>query len=116
MMLPNAGAIYLANFSVDMRKSIDGLSLLVCNHFNMNPADGAIYVFINRASNKIKMLYFDRNGFVLWYKRLERGKFKFLANGSGMCELEESQLRWLLDGLDFSNLRGHSQLNYNLFC
>ena len=115
-MFPNAGSIYLANFHVDMRKSIDGLSLLVCNHFDRNPADGAVYVFINKASNKLKILYFDRNGFALWYKRLERGKFHFSANGDGMCKLEESQLRWLLDGLDFLQLQGHPQLNYDLFC
>lgn len=115
-MFPNGKAIYLANFHVDMRKSIDGLSLLVYNHFDMNPADGSIYVFINKAINKIKLLYFDRNGFALWYKRLERGRFRFAAGSDGTCKLEESQLRWLLDGLDFLNLRGYPQLNYDLFC
>lgn len=115
-MFPNGKAIYLANFNVDMRKSIDGLSLLVSQHFTRNPADGAIYVFINKACNKIKLLYFDRNGFALWYKRLERGRFRFKTAGEGVFTLEESQLRWLLDGLDFMHLRGHPQLNYDLFC
>lgn len=115
MMLPNNANIYLANFSVDMRKSINGLSLLICNSFN-NPADGSIYVFINKANNKIKILYFDRNGFMLLYKRLEKGRFCFSTKEEGYCMLEEQQLRWLLDGLDYSKLSGHPKLSYDIFC
>lgn len=113
---PNNHSIYLANFSVDMRKSIDGLSLLVSEHFNQNPASGSVYVFLNKSRNKIKILYFDRNGFVLWYKRLEQGRFVFSKTmNENTYPLSDSQLRWLLDGLDFMSLRGHPTLQYNTF-
>lgn len=113
---PSDQPIYFANFSVDMRKSIDGLSLLVCEHFDQNPANGSIYVFLNKSRNKIKILYFDRNGFVMWYKRLERGRFILskLINEK-VYVLSEPQLRWLLDGLDFMSLRGHPKLHYDTF-
>lgn len=109
-------SIYLANFFVDMRKSIDGLSLLVCEHFQQNPASGSIFVFLNKSRNKIKILYFDRNGFTLWYKRLERGRFILSKTlDQQVYELTEAQLRWLLDGLDFTSLRGHPTLYYDTF-
>lgn len=115
-LLPDNHCIYLANFFVDMRKSIDGLSLLVCEHFDQNPASGSVYVFLNKSRNKIKILYFDRNGFVLWYKRLERGRFILSKTpDEKVYALSESQLRWLLDGLDFMSLRGHPKLHYDTF-
>ena len=114
-MLVIKGPVFLANFVVDMRKSIDGLSLLVVNHFDRNPSDGSLYVFINRACNKIKVLYFERSGFALWYKRLEQGRFKRPAFDGQVYTLDASQLQWLLDGLDFMTLKGHAQLRYTEF-
>jgi transposase len=67
----NIGAssrIMLHRNPVDMRKSIDGLSFLVVNEFSANPADGSVYVFFNRSRDKLKLLYWDRNGFCVWYK------------------------------------------------
>ena len=115
-LLLNDNLIYMASFPVDMRKSIDGLSLFVCEHFDQNPASGSIYVFINKSRNKIKILYFDSNGFVMWYKRLERGRSIFSRTiNNKIITLSESQLRWLLDGLDFMSLRGHPKLYYDTF-
>ena len=114
-MLAVKGPVYLANFVVDMRKSIDGLSLLVVNHFARNPSDGSVYVFINRTCTKVKVLYFERNGFALWYKRLEQGRFKLPRFDGHVYTLEASQLRWLLDGLDFMQLKGHPALSYTEF-
>jgi transposase len=115
-MLTVKGQVYLANFVVDMRKNIDGLSALVVNHFSRNPSDGSAYVFMNRARNKIKLLYFDRNGFALWYKRLEQGKFQCPQFDGEVYTLEAAQLHWLLDGLDFMKLQGHPTLSYTEFC
>jgi transposase len=115
-MLAVRGPVYLANFTVDMRKSIDGLSLLVVNHLKRNPADGSLYVFLNRGRTKLKVLYFDRSGFALWYKRLERGRFKLPVWDGEVYRLEASQLQWLLDGLDFMKLKGHPALSYSEFC
>lgn len=115
-MLAVRGPVYLANFVVDMRKSIDGLSVLVVNHFKRNPGDGALYVFLNRRRSKLKVLYFDRSGFALWYKRLERGTFKLPAVDGEVYSLEARQLQWLLDGLEGMNLKGHPVLRYSEFC
>jgi transposase len=107
--------VYLASFAVDMRKSIDGLCLLVSGGLNKNPTEPALYVFCNKGRNKIKILYWDRNGFCLWYKRLEKEKFKVPIQNGEVFNLEPRQLEWLLSGLDFTKLKGHKRLNYSAF-
>jgi len=107
--------VYLASFSVDMRKSIDGLCLLVSGMLDKNPIEPALYVFCNKGRNKIKILYWDRNGFCLWYKRLEKEKFKLPIQTGAIYTLESRQLEWLLSGLDFTKLKGHQRLNYSSF-
>ncbi len=114
-MLAVKGQVYVANFCVDMRKSIDGLSLLVLDYFDKNPADGYYFVFINKARDKIKILYFDKNGFCLWYKRLEKGKFKPPKFDGKIYSLDDAQLRWLLDGLDIKKLRKTTRFSYSEF-
>lgn len=115
-MWPSDKKVYLANFSVDMRKSIDSLSILISDHLAYNPGDGALYVFCNRQRNKIKILYWDHNGFCLWYKRLERERFKLPKQNGEVYTLESRQLEWLLSGLDFTDLKGHERLFYAVFC
>jgi transposase len=95
---------------VDMRKSIDGLSMVVAQ-FDHAPTSGALYVFFNRSFDKIKILYWERNGFCLWYKRLEQERFR-LSDASGVVQVSQQQLRWLLDGLDYTKLQGHKALTY----
>jgi transposase len=73
---------YLYTGIVDMRKSIDGLAALVENNLELNPMQDAVFVFCNRSHDKIKILYWERNGFVLWYKRLEKQKFKWFKDAS----------------------------------
>ena len=68
---------YLYAGVVDMRKSIDGLAALIENQLELDPMQDAVFVFCNRGRDKIKILYWERNGFVLWYKRLEKEKFKW---------------------------------------
>ena len=114
MLLPNK-AVYLANFVVDMRKSIDGLSMLVSSHLQKSPGNGGLYVFFNRQRNKVKILYWDRNGFCVWYKRLERQRFKLPKPNYQVYTLETHQLEWLLSGLDFTKLQGHRSLEYSVF-
>ncbi len=79
---------------VDMRKSIDGLSFLVVDGLNADPADGTVYVFFNRQRDKLKLLYWDRNGFCLWYKRLEKERFKIPTIAGSAFELSPENLRW----------------------
>ena len=83
---------------VDMRKSFDGLVGLVRNTLREDPLSGALYVFANRRGNYLKLVYWDRTGFALFAKRLERGKFVF-PGADRTQELSEEQFRLILDGI-----------------
>jgi transposase len=105
--------VYLCREPVDMRKSIDGLSLLVQEAMALNPFDSAVFVFGNRARDKVKILAWERSGFVLWYKRLERERFKWPERLEGeTISLSGEQLNWLLDGYDIALMRPHKALHY----
>ena len=98
-----------------MRKSIDGLSILVSSEFGQNPCSGSWYVFYNRGRNKIKMLYFDRNGFVLFYKRLERGRYILLDSKDQLSAISLIELQVLLAGVDIKTLKMPRKLEYSVF-
>jgi len=109
-----AGAqAFLVLGATDMRKAIDGLALLVSDHLDRDPLSGALYVFCNRSRTIIKILYWDRNGFCLWQKRLERHRFHWPASEAEVLELRPRQLAWLLDGLDPSQVRSHPELHFS---
>lgn len=112
----NYPRILMCRDPVDMRKSIDGLSFLVTGDLVCDPGDGTVYVFFNRSRDKLKLLYWDRNGFCLWYKRLERERFKIPTINGVSCELSSESLRWLMDGLDVSKTQGFKPLKYQHFC
>ena len=103
--------IWLYKEPVDMRKSIDGLSIVVSDNLNVNPMNSEIFVFYNRYGDKIKILYWDKNGFCLWYKRLEKGRFK-IPVGQPKYNMTSEQLRWLLDGLDIGHMKPIEMLHY----
>jgi transposase len=95
------GQVFLYRSPVDFRKSIDGLAALVEMELEMNVFSGALFLFINRGRDKSKLLYWSRNGSCLWYKRLERERFAWMAGGgSPSCEISIEELRWLLEGVD----------------
>ena len=104
MLRPSSDlSVYLYADVVDMRKSIDGLSALVEQELELSLMDGTLFVFCNRGRDKIKMLYWERNGFVVWYKRLEKQRFKWLRKAqSGSSLITGYQLNLLLDGLDIT--------------
>lgn len=106
--------VYLYRSAVDMRKSINGLSVLVEQEMKLSPFDPALFVFCNRTRDKIKLLYWERNGFVLWYKRLEKQRFKWLKPVTGELHLavDGYQLNLLLDGLDIFHNKPHETLFY----
>ena len=87
---------------VDFRKQIDGLVLLIASQLSLNPTSGELFIFRNRQSNKVKLLWYDDNGFWLCYKRLEKGRLKFPREDATVMELSRDQLSWLLSGLDFT--------------
>ena len=100
---------------VDMRKSIDGLSVLVADSLSSDPCDGSIYVFYNKLFDKIKLLYWEKNGFCVLYKRLEKEKYKLPQIKDDIMELDLQQLRWLLEGLDMTRLQGFKSLKYSQY-
>ncbi len=104
--------VWLYQNKVDMRKAIDGLSIVVASHMSKSPNSGELFLFFNNHGDKIKVLYWDKNGFCLWYKRLEKGRFKIPKDKS---QISYEQLRWLLDGLDVSTLQGYKKLEYKNF-
>tara|TARA_R110002049_G_C9177390_1_gene563006 strand:+ start:215 stop:574 length:360 start_codon:yes stop_codon:yes gene_type:complete len=115
MLRPERSAqVYLYAGAVDMRKSIDGLAVLVEQDMVLSPMQPALFVFCNRQRDKIKLLYWERNGFVLWYKRLEKQRFKWLkpSSTSDAISITGYELNLLLDGLDIFNNKPHKALFY----
>ena len=105
--------VYLYRGVVDMRKSIDGLSAIVEQELGLNPFTSQLYVFCNRGRDKIKALYWERSGFVLWYKRLEKQKFPWpRRDEDGVVEMTGRELNWLLDGIDLFRIQPHEELTY----
>ncbi|WP_129142185.1 IS66 family insertion sequence element accessory protein TnpB [Modicisalibacter coralii] len=114
MIRPDTGLrVYLCREPVDMRKQIDGLALLVQEAMELDPFEAAVFVFGNRQRDKVKLLYWERNGFVVWYKRLERERFKWPDRLAGdTVTLSGQQLNWLLDGYDLSAMQPHKALHF----
>lgn len=105
-----SGNVYLAIGSTDMRKAINGLSILVEQAMDLNPFSGDLFVFCNRQRTIIKILYWDHNGFALWHKRLEKHKFKWPKSARDVISIDAKQLSWLLAGLDYTS--AHQRLQY----
>ncbi len=105
--LPPSVQIYFATELVDMRNGIDGLRALVESALKKDPYGGHLFVFIGKAKDKAKILFWDRNGFVLYMKRLERGRFQLPVVGDRAkhVEMEPAQLAMLLDGIDLNARR-----------
>ncbi|MEY8285801.1 IS66 family insertion sequence element accessory protein TnpB [Lachnospiraceae bacterium 50-23] len=94
--------VYLACGATDLRKNIDGLSTIVQSRFELDPFEKALFVFCNRAMNKLKILHFD-DGFWLYYHRLERSKFKWPMSKEEALKVSIEELRWLLRGYEVRN-------------
>jgi transposase len=110
LTLPSVPHVYLATGSTDLRKSIDGLAAIVQEGFGLNPFDLCLFVFCNRERNKLKILYWEHNGFWLFYRRLERGTFQWPTDATATRSISNRELRWLLDGLSLSQRQAHPQV------
>lgn len=106
-MLPSSVKVYLAIGTFDMRKSIDGLSAIVQSQWRMDPYQGHLFVFVGRRRDRVKILFFDHGGFVVYYKRLEAGQFRLpvVPGNATRVILEPADLTMLLRGIDFSRVR-----------
>ena len=105
--LESVRQVHLAPGATDLRKSIDGLSALVRIVFELDPLSDCWFVFCNRQKNKLKILRWDHNGFWLYYRRLERGRFRWPDGGAQSLMITRRQLQWLLDGLTIEQSQAH---------
>lgn len=107
--------VFLAAGVTDMRKSIDGLSVLVADVLEQNPLSSHLFVFCNRCRDKIKILYWHNNGFWLFYRRLERQHFWWpTVTEKSAVEISNRELDWLLEGLDLTQVTAHKPTEYSL--
>lgn len=109
----NALQVYLATGATDMRKSINALSILVADQLALDPLSGYLFCFCNRKKDTVKILYWDRNGFCLWHKRLEKDQFPWPQSEQEVVAVQGRQLSWLLAGLSLDQADSHRQANYS---
>lgn len=116
MIGPENIQVYVVLGNVDMRKSIDGLSMLVSEQLALDVLGGHMFAFTNRRRNVVKVLYWQRNGFCVWMKRLEKDKFRWPESREEVLQIGHRELRWLLDGLDIHQGKAHRTLSYSTLC
>lgn len=107
MLLPRSVRIWVSAEAVDMRRGHDGLTSVVKNVWGMDPFSGHLFVFLGKRRDRCKIVFFDRGGFVLYYKRLEKGRFVLprLVEGERTATIDATDLAMLLDGIDLSRVR-----------
>jgi transposase len=105
--------VYLCREPTDMRKSIDGLSIVVEQEMDKNPFDRALFVFCNKKRDRLKVLYWNRTGFAVWFTRLEKERFFWpRKDDNEVVEITREQLRWLLEGYRHWRMKPHQKLRY----
>ena len=102
-----ADRIYIACGFTDLRKGIDGLATLVQQQFQLDPFTNTLFLFCGRKKDRIKGLYWEGNGFVLVYKRLEEGVYQWPRSAAEVKELTRQQYRWLMEGLQIEQPKAH---------
>ncbi len=112
LSLPPSVRIYVASEPADMRKSFNGLTILVDQVLEKDPLSGHLFVFRNRRGDRVKILYWDRSGFCIWYKLLERGTFHLPAGDAAYVVLDSAELALLLEGIDL--VGAHRRLRYKI--
>ena len=110
----NLSEVYLCLDPVDFRKQINGLAALVQDVLALDPFSEQLFVFSNRRRDRVKILYWEASGFVLWMKRLERERFHWPRGEGTVATLSGQQLNWLLDGFDLTHWRPHRRLHYDI--
>ena len=103
--LSAAVRVYLAKQPAEMRQSFDGLSSLASGSLSLDPLSGHLFVFVNKRRDRIKILYWDRDGLAIWAKRLERGTFRIPAAAADRVDMTTAELAALLAGIDLNTAR-----------
>lgn len=112
MNLPSDTKVFLALGATDMRKAINGLSVIVSEQMQLDIFSGHLFVFCNRQQTILKILYWDKNGFCLWQKRLEKDRFKWPETSEEVMDISSRELAWLIDGLNID--QAHKPLKYSM--
>jgi len=113
MWLSDTGVkVYLCLGTTDMRKSTNGLSVIVSEILEKDPFSGHLFAFCSRSKKIMKVLYWDRNGFCLWYKRLEKDRFRWPEKEADLMEIGHREFRWLLDGLPLKQPTAYIKRHY----
>jgi transposase len=110
--LPSHTRVFLAPGNTDMRKAINALSVLVESLMELDPFSGHLFLFCNRRRTMLKILYWDRNGFCLWQKRLEKHRFHWPETKEQVREISSRELAFVLEGLDLRSVQPHERLDY----
>lgn len=105
LSFPSAVKIYLCKQPTDMRRSFDSLAMMVQCVIKQNPLSGYLFVFRNKRGNCLKLLYWDRDGYAIWYKRLEKGTFNIPLKITEDYRLEHHQLSMMLEGIEFTKIK-----------
>lgn len=109
--------IYLHREPVDFRKSINGLSAIVQEEMKLNPFESGLFIFICSRRKRIKILYWDRTGFALWYKKLEEDLFPWPKDlEAETIEISSKELEWILDGINIWKIKPHKDKKYSRTC
>lgn len=95
--------IFIKPGATDFRKQINGLSIIVQQEMNLDPLGRGLFLFCNKRRNRLKALYWDKTGFCLWLKRLERNKYPWPKDRQAVLEIDIDKLRMILSGIDFFN-------------
>ena len=115
MFLPFNAKVWLYRKPIDFRGQIDALVILVAALLRTDPTSGHIFAFRNKAADKIKLLYWEGDGFLLVYKRLEKSRFKFPSIEDTKFEMNGEQLQWLLSGLDIMKMEAKKNIKVTNF-
>lgn len=105
-----AGHIYIACGYTDIRKSIDGLVSLVKQRFDLDPFSDSLFLFCGKRCDRIKALYWEGDGFVILYKRLEKGKYQWPRSENEVKSLTPQEFRWLMEGLSIEQPKAHKKV------
>jgi len=104
--------VYVVPGVTDLRKAIDGLSMYVEEQLELDPFSGHLFAFCNRRRDMVKVLYWDRNGFCMWQKRLERERFEWPRTGEAALKVDMRHFEWLLEGFRIYVEGGHGRYRY----
>ena len=106
--------VHLATGATDMRKGINGLSAEIYEYFDADIFSNSLFAFCNRSRKIVKILYWERNGFCLWSKQLQKGRYRWPENEDDVLKITSRELAWLLSGLDVKQKSNHHALHYSV--